>query len=241
LYTPIPIDLLPLATVIGAGMVLTVRAGLLAVRRDRARGRYRPPAGRPPAGRLTAKAAGDRSQGAYLQQDPYTASFGASLLDIELETLGVLRQLDGLAARNGVRLEIAMQQDLAVRADPRGFRLALLGILENAIGHTPCGKVLVGGARHGGCIQIAVLDDGQGPERLVQEAALRPVERIVALHGGTLQVDTRPGRGTMVILRLPEPVMPPVAPTVAQAAGAATPAVADPSASWGETEPVGSE
>ncbi len=142
---------------------------------------------------------------------PYTASFGSRLLDIEREAMAALRQVGGLAARHRVRLEIAIQPELSVRADPAGFRRALIGLLENAIFQAPGGKVLVGGTRHGGRIQIAVLDDGGGASRPEQAAALRSVEQIVALHGGTLQIENRPGQGTLVVLRLPEPLAAPAA------------------------------
>lgn len=217
-YLPIPIDLLPLAAVIGTGSVLAVRAGVSAIRRDRARARH----GRPDG----AWNAVPGQNGSGPPREPFTASFGSSLLDVEFEAREALRQVDGLAAGNRVRLQIAIQPDLAVRADPHGFRRALIEMLENAIGHSPCGKVLVGGTVHGGRVQIAVLDDGQGPDRLAQEAVLRPAERIVALHGGTLHVETRPGQGTLVVMRLPAPAVASVGqagtpPGSAQAAPAA--------------------
>ncbi len=196
-YLPIPIDLWPLAAVIGTGSALAVRAGVSAVRRDRARAR------RGRSDGAWNAAPGGNEPGA--PREPFIASFGSSLLDVEFEAREALRQVDGLAAGNRVRLQIAIQPDLEVRADPHGFRRALIEMLENAIGHSPCGKVLVGGTVHGGRVQIAVLDDGQGPDRLAQEAALRTAERIVALHGGTLQVEPRPGQGTLVVMRLPAP------------------------------------
>ena len=184
----LPIDLWPLAVVIGAGTVWVVRYCVSALQHVRTRTRLR--IGEP-APRIA--------------QNSITTSFGATRLDVAAEALGALRQVDDLAARNRVRLQIAVQPSLAVHADPAGFRWALIEVLENAIAHAPCGKVMLGGRSHGGRVQIVVLDDGQTSDRLTQEAALRPVERIVALHGGTLQVEVRPGQGTLVILRLPEP------------------------------------
>ncbi len=204
----LPIDLWPLAVVIGAGTAWVVRYCVSALQHGRTRSRSRLRIGEP-APRIA--------------QNPITTSFGATRLDVAAEALGALRQVDDLAARNRVRLQIAVQPSLAVHADPAGFRWALIEVLENAIAHAPCGKVMLGGTRHGGRVQIAVLDDGQTSDRLTQEAALRPVERIVALHGGTLQVEVRPGQGTLVILRLPEPSTATgnrAAETASQAAGA---------------------
>ena len=186
----IPLDLLPLFSVTIAAAFFSVRAGCAAFRREHVR-----PAGPSQDGWR-----------AGVQEVPYAASFGSRLLDIEREALGAIRQVDSFATRRRVRLEIAIQPGLSVQADPRGFHRALVCLLENAIGHAPGGKVLVGGMRHGGRIQIAVLDDGQGPNRLEQAADLRSVEGIVALHGGTLQIESRPGQGTLVVLRLPEPI-----------------------------------
>jgi signal transduction histidine kinase len=184
---PVPLDLLPLVLVTVVGGVLGLRAAVRAASRDRAR----------------QFATSPLSSGSAFT--PFQPPFSSGLLDIETEARGVLRLLDGLAARQRVRLEIAIQPNLEVRADPRGFRQVLTDLVANAIGHAPGGKVLLGGKRHGGRIQIAVLDDGNGPDRALQESTLRPTQRIVALQGGTLEIHSHAGRGTMVLLRLPEP------------------------------------
>ena len=221
MYLAVPIDLLPLLVAAATVAVLLIRAGVGRVRRDQARGRSLPP---------------NSPEVAQGTDAPYIASFGSSLLDIEREALGALRHVDGLAARNRVRLQIAVQPDLAVRADPRGLRQALIGLLENAIRHAPGGKIMLSGMRHGGRIQIAVLDDGQGPDRLAQEASLRSVERIVALHGGTLQVECRPGQGTLVLLRLPEPLSAPANSAPANSAPAKSAEAAEPASK--PTQPI---
>ena len=130
-----------------------------------------------------------------------SAAFQSTLLDVEAEALDAMHQVDG--------------PELTVRADPVGFRQILVDVLRNAIGHAPGGKVLLGGMRHGGRVQIVILDDGHGPDRLDQRAALRPAEQIVALQGGVLQVETHPRHGTLVTMRLPEP-MPRSHPTASE-------------------------
>jgi hypothetical protein len=65
--------------------------------------------------------------------------------------------------------------------------------------------VLVGAGRHGGRVRISVLDDGTSGDRPVQEAQLREAARLVALQGGTLEVNVRKEAGTTVEIRLPEP------------------------------------
>jgi signal transduction histidine kinase len=98
-------------------------------------------------------------------------------------------------------------------------------VLDNAIRHSEGGRVLVAAGRHGGRVQIAVLDDGAAVERAEQEAHLRGAERLLALQGGTIEVSVRPGAGSTVVIRLPEPAA--ARPT--QAAPAA-PAAAPPPA-----------
>jgi hypothetical protein len=54
-------------------------------------------------------------------------------------------------------------------------------------------------------VRICVLDDGSAVDRAVQEAQLRDAARLIALQGGTLEVNVRKGVGTTVVIRLPEP------------------------------------
>jgi signal transduction histidine kinase len=188
LYLPIPLDLLPLFSVCAAAMFLTFR-GVRAVVYQRRRRQQR---------RLM------RKRRKTDRPDP--AGYGPRLLDTKSEVLGAVRQVEDLARRRKVRMQVAIQSDLAVWAEPLGFRRARNGLLENAIEQAPCGKIMIGGMRQGGRIQIAVLDDGEGEDGLEQQDVLRWVERIVTLHGGTLEIESRRGVGTLVVLRMPEPL-----------------------------------
>ena len=58
---------------------------------------------------------------------------------------------------------------------------------------------------HGSRIQIAVIDSGQGSSAELQRAELRSVEETIALLGGRMEIDSRRGEGTTVLLRLPQP------------------------------------
>lgn len=205
---------MPLLSVVGSAAILAIRAAIARLRRALARRRSRSEAARHEEAGQIDDGQVDDGQVEDGEWVPHTLSFRSRLLDIEREAMAALRQVGGLAARHRVRLQIAIQPELSVRADAAGFRRALIGLLENAIFQAPGGKVLVGGMRHGGRIQIAVLDDGGGASRPEQAAALRSVEQIVALHGGTLQIENRPGQGTLVVLRLPEPLAAPAARSV---------------------------
>ena len=126
------------------------------------------------------------------------------LLDVEREVRSVLAGLTGFAATRLVRFELAVQPDLAVRADAVSFRDALAGLVTHAAAQAPSGRVLVTGMRRGGRVQIAVADDGIGTDRLVQAGDLRSAERIIALQGGTLEIANQPGEGTTLLARWPD-------------------------------------
>jgi signal transduction histidine kinase len=131
--------------------------------------------------------------------------FVGGVLDVAAEVRDVLAQLAAEAARHLVRLEFAVQPELSVHADRLALRAVLSELVGNAVEHAPGGRVLVSAVRLGGRVQIAVIDDGAGPEAALQEAALREVAQVVALQGGTIDVEVHPGEGTTVLVRLPEP------------------------------------
>ena len=128
---------------------------------------------------------------------------------------------------NGLRLRMRVSKDIpTVRADPRAVRQILLNLLSNALKFTPGGgevRVQVVALRDDQ-VSIRVSDTGIGiaPEDLeivrtpfaqvsVDHVAgeggtglgLSIVDGLVALHGGTLEIDSTVGKGTRVIVRLP--------------------------------------
>ena len=122
----------------------------------------------------------------------------AGVLDVVLETTAAMRQFESFAAERYVALELAVQPGLAVRTDARAFREIVGDLLAHAIEHSPCGRVLLGALHTGGRVEITVSDDAAHADR-----ALRPAERLAALQGATLEIDARPGQGTIAVLRLP--------------------------------------
>ena len=197
-FSTIPLDFIPLALAILTGSLLLTRSWVLAVRRDRKRQRRRTRH----SGGIGAPAAAVRRTGVV---QPLDVEGESLLMDIEVEARGALRRLDGMAAQNGVRFEVAIQSGLIVHTPPIGFRHMLDDVLGRAIAQAPGGKVMIGGMRHGGRIQVAILDDGIGQDRESQEVGLRNTMQFVALQGGTLEVNARAGEGTLVVMRLPEP------------------------------------
>jgi Hint domain len=145
------------------------------------------------------------------QPAPQTVQLGralsesASLLNVQDEGRTILAGLTELAARKQVQLEIAVQPDLTVHIASRSFHEILDILLIHAIESTPGGHVLLGGMRHGGRVQIAVIDDGRGVNADVQRSELCSVEQAIALLGGRMEIDSRPNEGTTILLRLPDP------------------------------------
>lgn len=133
--------------------------------------------------------------------EPGRTSFTGGVLDVASEAGAVLRQFENIAALKLVRLELAVQPHLAVRADLRAFREILRDMVAQAIDHAPCGRILLGARRAGGRVHITVSDDGTA-DQTVRMSHLRTAERLAALQGATMRVVSRAGSGTTVIVRL---------------------------------------
>lgn len=128
-----------------------------------------------------------------------------NLLDLDSEARVALGALVKFAARRDVRLEIAVQPTLKLRMPRNSLHEALTILLVHAIEATFGGKVMLGALRQAGRIQIVVVDDGKGLSEDLQRAQLRHVEETISLVGGKLVIDSRPGQGTTISLRLPDP------------------------------------
>jgi signal transduction histidine kinase len=146
----------------------------------------------------------------------------APLVD-EAVTL-VAPRLDG----NGLSVERRVDPHLpAVSADPIGLRQVLINLLTNAIDATGGGgRIMVSAAtavENGGqasVLEVAVRDTGRGmtPEQIRRATepfyttkapgagtglGLAIVDHIVRAHRGRLQIESAPGAGTTVRVRLP--------------------------------------
>jgi signal transduction histidine kinase len=120
--------------------------------------------------------------------------------------------------RDGIALRAAVPPLLS-DADPALFKRALLNLLLNAQQAIERGgEVVVEGAAEGGFARIDVRDDGKGiPEAELEKVfevyysrskagsglGLPTARRILEEHGGTLELRSRVGEGTVVTLRLP--------------------------------------
>jgi signal transduction histidine kinase len=129
-----------------------------------------------------------------------------------------------LAAMPG-RERVELRRDrahetLAVPGDARRLRQAIVNVLANAAEAMPEGGVITLSAEKGPgeVVEISISDTGPGLDPAQVEAALKPfystkplgtglglplVARIVSAHGGGLELKSRPGRGTTVLITLP--------------------------------------
>ncbi len=122
----------------------------------------------------------------------------------------------------GIQLQVLLEPGLPpVEADPTRLRQALLNLVINARqameerGH---GRVTLITRREGDHAVLEVVDDGPGMDADTLERSLEPyystkargtglglptVRRILEAHGGALELQSEPGRGTRAVLRLP--------------------------------------
>ncbi|MDB5308151.1 MAG: domain S-box protein [Gemmataceae bacterium] len=182
-----------------------------------------------------------------LALDPADFSLRAALGD-------TLRALATRAHQKGLELVCHIDPDVpdALVGDTGRLRQVLLNLVGNAIKFTPAGEVVVraeaaadppGGGEAG--VRIAVTDTGIGIPLETQDRIFRAFEqedtsttrkyggtglglsiaaRLVALMGGRITVDSRPGRGSTFAFtarfgRQPHPADPPPAPAPVQLRG----------------------
>ncbi|MCC8019108.1 MAG: HAMP domain-containing histidine kinase [Rikenellaceae bacterium] len=130
--------------------------------------------------------------------------------------------LDG---REDVKLDISLPEGLTVFCDRKHFPVVLKNLLDNAVKYSPGrATVAVRAAEIGDTTVISVSDNGIGiPQeyrsRIFEKfyrvptgdrhdvkgfgLGLYHVRETVARHGGTITVDSSPGRGTTFTIRLP--------------------------------------
>jgi signal transduction histidine kinase len=177
-------DLFWLSTVAVLASVSAAVTGLVLFQRPRRFDATRFPAGLTAFARVAPASAGD--------------------LDVAAEVHTVLDRLGPQARQQLVTFTAAIEPGLLVHADAATFRQALADLVGNAIQRTPCGTVLLTGGRRGGRVEVSVGDDGATDGLPGVESALRGAAQLVALQGGTLEIDMRPGEGTIATMRLPE-------------------------------------
>jgi signal transduction histidine kinase len=140
-----------------------------------------------------------------------------------------LSYVESRAAKADVEIRRRIECDLPeIYGDPNQLVQVLVNLAVNAIQAMPEGGALtVDAFSENGCVVLAVEDQGVGMTRQAAERAFEPffttkevgvgtglglsvVHGIVTSHGGTIRVESEPGRGSRFEVRLP--TTPPDAP-----------------------------
>jgi two-component system cell cycle sensor histidine kinase PleC len=151
--------------------------------------------------------------------------------DIELDRIlaEAMRVVSSRAEEKRLELSAEIAPSLFFKADRRALKQIALNLLSNAVKFTPeGGRVTVRGRLAGGAITIAIQDTGIGIEKDALQKLGRPFEQVESqltkshqgsglglaiakslteLHGGRMRIRSAPGKGTLVIVRLPRVAM----------------------------------
>jgi signal transduction histidine kinase len=123
------------------------------------------------------------------------------------------------SAPPGIRLEVDAEEALPrVMVDRRLIQRTLVNLIENALNAiNGSGRIAVRVARSGECVALSVRDNGVGIDPEVRERVFEPyfstraagtglglaiARKIIEDHGGTIGLESAPGRGTEVTIRL---------------------------------------
>ncbi len=155
---------------------------------------------------------------------------GRIRLDFEQVRLGrflndTMRVVSARADDKQIELAADIAKGIRVRADQRLLKQIVLNLLSNAVKFTPeGGRITVRARESANFVRIAIVDTGIGIPRAALAKLGRPFEQVESqftkshqgsglglaiarslteLHGGTLRIRSTPGRGTLVLLRLP--------------------------------------
>ena len=137
----------------------------------------------------------------------------------------VFTSLGSLAAEKKLALKVALASDLPRgRGDDRRLTQVLLNLVGNAIKFTEAGEVRLEARCSDGAFVVSVADTGPGiseadQQRIFEEfqqvddsatrkkggtgLGLSIAKRIIELHGGRIQVESAPGRGSTFTVTLP--------------------------------------
>jgi heavy metal sensor kinase len=160
------------------------------------------------------------------REDAAAARQAHEPVDLAALVRGVAETMRPLAEARGLSLRAEAGGPVETRGDGARLRQVFYNLLDNAIKYTPeGGAVEVGCGRKGRAAVVTVRDTGAGipPEHLphvfdrfyrVDKARSREqggtglglsiARSIVAAHGGTIELDSTPGRGTTCTVTLPD-------------------------------------
>lgn len=137
-----------------------------------------------------------------------------------VELAPMLQRLSKMAAGRGRAIEVECSEGLATRGHDERLERVLGHLVHNALdATTPDDRVWVRAARFSGQVKVEVGDTGSGmSEDFVQNQLFRPFSstkpsgmgigsyesaQYIRELGGTIAVDSEPGRGTVITLHIP--------------------------------------
>jgi cell cycle sensor histidine kinase DivJ len=142
-------------------------------------------------------------------------------VDLTASGESVIRQLMGQAERSGITLKMKAAGEVWAEADARAVRQIWQNLVSNAVKYSDSGKTVTLETRiEDGAAQLIVTDRGAGiagadlaklTEPFAQGTGAKPgtglglsvVRRFAELHGGSLKITSKPGKGTRVEVTLP--------------------------------------
>lgn len=159
------------------------------------------------------------------------ATIEAGYMALDLQDVDIRALMNGLVEvatervqQAGLTIAVDCPADIgSMRADSVRLRQALFNLVSNAIQFTPAGGTITLAARRDADnMQITVTDTGIGIAQEDQERVFNKFERgdpnaresgtglglalvksLIGLHGGTVELQSAPGEGTMAICRVP--------------------------------------
>ncbi|MCR4428693.1 MAG: PAS domain-containing sensor histidine kinase [Caldiserica bacterium] len=147
-------------------------------------------------------------------------------IDLVVFLKDILEDFKPYAQTKGVSFSLKTKGEIPpIHLDPDGMRKAISNLVSNAIKFSPNGKkVSVGVGIKGGSIEIAIADQGSGIPPEDQKQLFNPFYRgknlegksipgtglglyvsklIIERHGGKILLESSPGKGTKILLKLP--------------------------------------
>jgi signal transduction histidine kinase len=116
---------------------------------------------------------------------------------------GLAAALADLARGSAVPVEVTATPDRAPPEVEAAAYFVACEALTNAVKHASPTRVVVATARENGELRLEVSDDGVGGADDAGGSGLPGMRDRVAAHGGTLAIDSPPGAGTRIAVRLP--------------------------------------
>jgi signal transduction histidine kinase len=164
---------------------------------------------------LNLEVAGHLVQGTAQEHVNQAHTLARLLLSDVREAVSRLREGDAIdmaatlkpLADNVAGLQIAMEMPQPFLLDDPERAHVLLRctqeIITNAVRHAQAGELHLHYRYDGRLVRLQARDNGRGAEAPVAGNGLRGMRERLAAYGGRVDIDTRPGRGFAVDLRLP--------------------------------------